>query len=31
MRHSIQKYFHYYDVAELEQLRALYGDGELAE
>lgn len=31
MRHSIQKYFHYYDVAELEQLRALYGDGELGE
>lgn len=31
MKRSIQKYFRYYDVSELEQLRALYGDGELGE
>jgi len=31
MRHSIQKYFHYYDVTELERLRSLYGDGEFCE
>ena len=31
MRRSIQKYFRYYDITELEQLRAMYGDGELGE
>ena len=31
MKRSIQKYFHYFDVSELERMRALYGDGELGE
>ena len=31
MRRAIQKYFHYFDVSELERMRALYGDGELGE
>lgn len=31
MRYSIQKHFRYYDVTELEQMRTLYGDGELGE